>query len=152
MFFDALDLLEGMGWGDYQRTLDPQRAQKVLSRLEREVPGSVDKIMLDRCRRALSSLAEIQDGFFVRERIKDRQIDLVNDKGQTQPYGLGKAAASYLRLVRNSSHSFINDSKKPFHLSLLASHTGDIPSSVSDLPLLYFMELLMHPEEKLRSR
>lgn len=152
MFFDALDLLEGMGRGDYQKTLNPKKVGQLLNELETRVPESVAKIVLGRCRRGLEALLEVQAGFFVRERISDGKITLVNDKGQSQPYGLGTAAAQYLRLIRNSTHSFIENIQKPFGLSLLASHTGDMPSSLADLPLLYFVELLVDPDKWLRRR
>jgi hypothetical protein len=66
------------------------------------------------------------------------------DQSEFRP--LKRAAADYVRLVRNAGHALRKSLEAPENRSLLVSHTGDLPPELSDLAFLHFLRLLVEPD------
>jgi hypothetical protein len=146
LFFDALDLLEGLGLGDYRETVRLPRVEARLERLAETLPEAPAALFLPRCHKALDALREARDGFYLHERRSGDNIRMKMDSGHWQDVPVDTALADYLRVVRNAQHTFRTIARDARRVSLLAAHGGDLPLSLADLPLIHVLTLLVNPE------
>lgn len=72
--------------------------------------------------------------------------------GAWEEISLENAVADYLRVLRNSTHSFMGSTRDERDLSLLAAHTGQLPEGLPDLALLHVLDLLLDPGKLSRTR
>ena len=144
--FEALDLLEGLGQGDYDLTLRLSRLQALLDHLHGGMPDDVASVVMPRCERAVAALKALQDGFS-RHRTSDGGVASTGRDGQPETLSLEKATSLYLRMVRNAGHSLQREVTRPRSVSLLASHDGQIPPAVSDLAFLHLVALLVDTDQ-----
>jgi hypothetical protein len=146
LLFDCLDLLEGFHQGGYEQLCNPGTVREQLNELEAQLPPQVGELLLPRCRRAVRALEQLQDGFYVHERLGEAGLRIRSQSGQVQTVSLSVAVARYLRIVRNATHAFHQMARqRPDHISLLASHNGELPADLSDLAFLHFVCLLADP-------
>lgn len=143
LLFQTLDLLEGLRFGDFKTLLTRRRAREALSRVE-----SIDALgpAIPKCREAMQALEQVADGFYLHERRADDRLRVRRKQsGDWDEISLDEAVASYIRVLRNSTHSFMGATGDPRDLSLLAAHTGAIPRVLPDLALLHVLDLLADP-------
>ncbi len=61
---------------------------------------------------------------------------------------LEAAAASWLRVLRNAGHGFgSKPAKKARDVVVVTAQDGTVAAELPDLPYLYLLKLLAHPEE-----
>ncbi|MFD6054004.1 hypothetical protein [Agromyces sp. NPDC060279] len=143
--FEALESLVGLNrsWTT-ESLLSLSYARERLARLETALPGDVAKILLPRARAGVEALRQVQDGFFIRT-MRDGDALLLPDKnGVESPYRLERAAAMWLRLMRNAQHGFdreLNITER----TLLMAHDGEMPKDLPDLLWLYVLDVLTFP-------
>jgi len=142
LMFQALDLLHGMGFGDYVNLLNPEAARSVLGHLEQTLPYEVAKLALPKCRAAVEALGGVTEGFYLTERIADGKLRLARRDGGTEWVGLARATAEYLNLVRAGQHSFEEKVRNPRDVSLLASHSGELDARLSDIAFLHLLNAM----------
>jgi hypothetical protein len=158
LLFEALDLLEGFGVGSYDQFCNPAFVQTELDRLEEKLPVAISNLVLPRCRRATDALRRLGDGFYLAERRSGLNSIQVPDRNQQlKGKPIAAAVAQYLRVVRNAGHGFAEMAReRPYQISLLATHTGDLPPELSDLAFLHWLRVLVDPVRlvpgKLRQR
>jgi hypothetical protein len=61
--FEVLDLLEGLGYGDYERTASPERLGGMVEELGKTLPRHVARVALPTCLRAAQAIRDVADGF-----------------------------------------------------------------------------------------
>jgi hypothetical protein len=145
LMFDALDLLEGLGAGDYRATVRISRVDQKLERLRNELPGPVANLFLARCEAAADALRSAADGFFIEARRKNGLLRVKRDNGSWEDVPVETALADYLWVLRNSTHSFGQIARSARKASLLGAHTGELPAELSDIPILHVLGLLLDP-------
>lgn len=148
LMFDALDTLQGLAGTTFDTRCGLGHAQGVLDDLRAVLPENVAAVLLPRAERAVGALRDLQGGFFLPSRVSGGTILLPGRSGGDQPVPLEAAAASWLRVLRNAGHGF---GSKPANKArddvLLMAHDGSVPPDLPDLPYLYLLELLAHPEK-----
>jgi hypothetical protein len=92
-------------------------------------------------------LEEVRNGFITRSRhySTDGLIEMPGKGGQ-QNLSWDKAVQMYIRLDRNSAHSFGKIEEDPLDRSLLFAHEGVIPGDLCYLPFLHLMDMLANCE------
>jgi hypothetical protein len=146
LFFDVIDLLDGLSFGSWESLLTRPRVARDLASLEAGLPEGARDYLLTRCHPALEGLRELEDGFVLKERIEGDKIRLRQRDGiGWHDVSLSGAVPQYLRVARNSTHSFRKMARDPHEVSLLASHNGQIPDSISDIAFLHLLRLLSAP-------
>ena len=125
-FFDAQDIADGLiGWTPSQQSAE-KWTQKQYEIIETHVPPKTRKVLLGLAKTGLMALEEVPNGFY------------------RSPIGSSKSDASeYIRLIRNSHHSFNLEGRA---MQLLASHDGHLPADLPNLALLYNLAILARPE------
>jgi hypothetical protein len=150
LLFDCLDLLEGFQRGTYEQLCNPRTVREQLDQLTTLVPAEVGQLLLPRCHDAVEALEQLQDGFYVHERLGPVGLQIRNKGGQLQTIPLPVAVARYLRVVRDATHAFHEMAqRRPDRISLLAAHDGELPPALSDLAFLHFVRLLADPAKLL---
>lgn len=144
MFFDILDILDGIRFADTKTLLTLSRAKAALER----VKGAADQSIapaIPKCEAAVVALDHVRQGFFLHERTSDQGLRVRDKHGNDVELSWENAVSSYLRVLRNSRHSFRDRITDPRARSLLAAHTGAIPAALPDLALLHVMDMMLHP-------
>ena len=146
MFFDVIDILDGLSFGSWESLLTRTRVERDLERLRPTLPDGARDYLLTRCVPALEALRSMEDGFALRERIQDGKLRVRERDGTSwRNLSLVAAVPQYLRIARNSSHSFRKMAKDPREVSLMAAHDGDIPDAISDLAFLHLLRFMSRP-------
>lgn len=146
LFFDVMDLFDGLSFGSWKSLLTRPRVERDLQELEQSLPDEARDYLLTRCRPALVGLRDLEDGFVLKERIVGGQLRMRQKDGTGwQDVPLSSAVPQYLRVARNSTHSFRLMAQDPREVSLLASHDGEIPDALSDLAFLHLLRFLAVP-------
>jgi hypothetical protein len=139
LFFEALDLLEGFGFGAYDTTLELPRLRTQLDSL-RSVPAL--RPVLPRCERAVDALSDVGEGFFEARRTPDHGLLIRNSDGTESRIVGHRAISQLLTVVRNAGHGFGGILNQDRDLSILAAHDGDLSGDISDVALLHLLTLL----------
>jgi hypothetical protein len=145
MLFQALDILEGFRQGTYATLLDRDVLASHIEKLRARIPKSLQPFLLPRCERALEALKAVDRGW-LKERVGPQGLAVMTRVDQSEFRPLKRAAADYVRLVRNAGHALRKSLEAPENRSLLVSHTGDLPPELSDLAFLHFLRLLVEPD------
>jgi hypothetical protein len=145
--FQALDLLSGMGLGNYQRLVSPKRVREDVEDLKKSLPAEVATVVMPRCERAARGLEKLRDdGFYLTERITQSGLRVRNKNGRWNTRPLDAAAADYINLVRDAGHSLGKKMRDPGELSLFVAHNGMIPPEMADVPYIHLIRLLNDPD------
>lgn len=145
--FQALDLLSGIGLGNYRRLVSPKRVREDVDDLKKALPAEVATIVIPRCEGAASALEKLRDdGFYLTERITDTGLKLRNKDGRWDTTPLDMAVADYINLVRDAGHSLGKKMRDPRELSLFVAHDGMIPPETADVPYMHLIRLLNDPD------
>lgn len=143
--FEALDVLEGFGVGNYDTTLNPRKLRQHLDSLKESIPDEAKPILLPRCEAAVTGLGRLGDGFHS-ARVHDGMVDTPTEDEPALTMSIDRAIPRYLRHIRNAGHSMGEELTKPRALALLASHDGVIPAEISDVAYLHLIRVLADPE------
>ncbi|QCX26948.1 hypothetical protein [Nocardioides jishulii] len=144
LLFTVLDTIEALTGRPVEKNCDASFAAKTLARLRDQIPDQAGQVLLPRAERGVDSLAEVGDGFFLREDCGG--VMLRPSTQQVVP--LERGTAEYLKLLRNATHGHGANKKNQVEAteSLLARHDGRIPHEVALLGWLYLLDLLSHPD------
>jgi hypothetical protein len=106
---------------------------------------------MPKCEKAVDALGKVADGFYIKERRVDGRLRVKRKTGdEWEEISMENAVAAYLRVLRNSTHSFLGATKDQRELSLLAAHTGQLPEALPDLALVHVLDMLLAPERLIR--
>lgn len=144
--FHVLDSMEGL---NPKLTRDAAtnltKASAVLASLRASMPPSIQPVLLPRAESAVEALRQVQDGFFVKSRLRDGEILMPDSHGVETWTPLATAARGWLKVLRNSQHGFergLTDQER----ALLALHNGHEPAHLPNLAWLALLNVLTHPE------
>lgn len=126
-FFSLLDQLEGVRHQDFTQLVRLPKVERELERLKQTMPEDAARVVMTQCERAVEAVNDISGGFHVDERRGEDSIRVMNHAGQWVVQPLPTAAAQYLRVLRNSTHSFGDIARSPREISLLAAHAENCP-------------------------
>jgi hypothetical protein len=115
-----------------------------LETLRRELPLDAQAVLLPRCEAAVVALREVVEGF-AENATPDGKIRLPTKGGGDELLAVDRAAAQFLRLTRNASHSYRERIRDPRDVALLAAHRTEIPETLADLAWLHVLRLMAHP-------
>jgi hypothetical protein len=146
LLFDTLDTLEGLRSPDFARMCELSYAQRALDEVTSLLGPEAGRVLLPRATLAVAALKQLQDGFFVPSRLQDSGLQVPDRRGVERVISLEKAAAAYLRVLRNGGHAF-GGRPTPTDGVLLLAHNGDIPVDLPDLAYLYLLHLLTRPQD-----
>lgn len=144
-FFSLLDQLEGLRHQGFAELVKLPKVERELEGLKKAMPEDATPVVMTQCQRAVDGLRELGDGFHVAERRGDDGIRVKSDEGNWERQPVATAAAAYLRVLRNSTHSFGDIARSPREVSLLAAHDGKVRPAVPDLGLLHMLRFLSAP-------
>ena len=113
-------------------------AQRALDEVTSLLSPEAGRVLLPRATLAVDALKKLQDGFFVPSRLQDSGLQVPDKRGVERVISLEKAAAAYLRVLRNGGHAF-GGRPSPADAVLLLAHNGDIPVDLPDLAYLYLL-------------
>ena len=146
LLFDTLDTLEGLRRPDFARMCELSYAQWALDEVTSLLSPEAGRVLLPRAALAVDALKQLQDGFFVPSRLQHGGLQVPDKHGVDRVISLEKAAAAYLRVLRNGGHAF-GGRPAPADAVLLLAHNGDIPVDLPDLAYLYLLHLLVRPHD-----
>lgn len=147
LLFDTLDTLGGIRAPDFDRMCELTCARQALDDVTAALDSRAGRVLLPRARAAVRALEELQQGFFLRSRLTAGGLRVPDKRGNENVMSLEKAAAAYLRILRNAGHAFGGrPGQQARDEILLMSHTGAIPLDLPDLAYLYVLQLLAQPE------
>jgi len=150
---DTLDTLEGMRLLNFDQMCQLKVAERTLDELRSDLPEGVGNVLLPRGARAVEALRNLQSGFFLDTRLEADGLRVPDKHTGSRVMPLDKAAAAWLRILRNAGHAFggKNDDGRARAETLLLAHDGEVPEALADLAYLYLLRMVAHPET-LRTR
>lgn len=143
-FFTVLDQLEGMRHRNFKELTRLPKVRQDLAAIEAESSSAVQAVLLPKLRRAVSALEDVGKGFHLEDRRTGETIKVKGDRGWAE-HPVDTAAAHFLRLLRNSTHSFASMALDPGEISLLAAHDGTLSPWLPDLALLHLVRFVISP-------
>jgi len=128
-------------------------ATKTLARLRSEMSPEVAQVLLPAAERAVSALAEVEEGFFLRRQMATQDVELIYSDGRTVHMAPAEAATAYIKVLRNATHGHGSNqpAQKELTNALLAHHSGNLPPDLAQLGYLYLLDLLSNPEQMRRN-
>ncbi|HXL88587.1 MAG TPA: hypothetical protein VN969_06305 [Streptosporangiaceae bacterium] len=153
LFFTALDTLDRLTAHNIETLCDLEHAKSVFSKLKSIIPVEAAEILLPGAERGVSALERLQDGFFIGRRTGTGKVEWSDPELGPQSLDPGKAAAHYIRLLRDATHGHGTKFAKRQQRTdaLLTNHNGKIPHDLGWLSYLYLLDLLARPDD-LRQR
>ena len=145
--YDALDCIDGMRAGSFADMTTPSNARKALDQLRSILPAAVATVVLPRCEAAVVALEQVREGFFGGMVSEHGLLGVPGITGN-QVLGWDKATPQYLRIDRNSAHSFLKELEpdgKPHKFAVFAAHDAQLSPLLADLALLWVLRLLTEP-------
>ncbi|MEU8136525.1 hypothetical protein [Streptodolium elevatio] len=142
--YDALDTLEGLQWPKFRDFTTPSQARKYLDEIAAKLPADVAAVLVPACRVGVDALDQVKDGFYDTGPLwTPAGLDGVPEARQpTQPWDV--VVPNYLRIDRNSAHSFSDLAKD--ERAIFLAHRGELPTGLASLALLGLTHFLAHPE------
>lgn len=144
--YDALDCLDGMRLGSFADFTNPSKVQKALHQLKTGLPADVAAVALPPCEDAANALSNVSDEFYPSPNRVASGLTGIPGRAQTVPWD--RVIPDYLRIDRNSGHSFLKEvdpDQEPDKLAIFLSHTGMMPSKVSSLAFLWLLAHVADP-------
>lgn len=145
--YAALDCLDGMRLGSFADFTSPVKVARALERLKTSLPADVAAVALPVCQDAADALNEVRNGFYPSPHRGTE--GLTGLPGRTDILKWNKAIPEYLRIDRNSAHSFLSEldpDREPDKLAIFLSHTGEIPIKLANLAFLWLLVHLANPD------
>jgi hypothetical protein len=151
LMFDLIDSIGGIRRPDFDQMCELSTADTALEQVNAALGSNAARAILPRAQAGRDALERVQDGFFLPSRVSDAGVRMPNRDGTERDVTRASAAAMYLRVLRNSGHSFGSSGARQSGLArdraLLISHDGRLPVDLPDLAYLYFLRLLARPED-----
>jgi hypothetical protein len=132
LFFEAIDLLEGLGGkiGSWHDLTSPSFAERQLKKLKSELVRhpEVERVVLERCQRGVDALISLRNGFR-------------DDVRRTRVVDVDNGVFDVLRAIRNAGHGLrgAGDDRSNVALKRMMGHLSRVPA---DLPELVWFHLL----------
>lgn len=148
LLFTVLDTLERLTDRTLVELCTYQFAASTLERVRRDMNADMQQVLLPAAVRAVHALALVQEGFYVRRQTGAATIDFNLSDGTSQSYTPERAAAEYIRVLRNATHGHGSNRADavPRTDALLAHHDGAIHHDLPLLGYLYLLELMTKPD------
>jgi hypothetical protein len=143
--YDTLDCLDGMRLGSFADFTTPSKVEKSLDRLKTILPPDVAAVALPACQDAADALNQVRDQFYPGPH--RTASGLIGLAGRAQSVSWDRVIPDYLRIDRNSAHSFLREvdpDQEPDKLMIFLSHSGEMPIKLASLA---FFWLLVHAAE-----
>ncbi|MBI3429049.1 MAG: hypothetical protein HY050_03120, partial [Actinobacteria bacterium] len=149
LLFDFLDLLQGLGMGNYERNLSHTTQHELWVLLKQTLPENVSRTFSPIIDGAFDALLQLDSGFWsAASRTPNNELLIRRKTGIGQdPISLDRARAQYVRVLRNSTHGFSDLANNPRNLSYLANHTAELDNKLPDLVWWYLIRILSNPME-----
>lgn len=144
-FFSLLDQLDGLRHQDFVSLVRLPKVERELERLKADMPDDAARVVMTQCERAVAAVRDVGSGFHIEERRGDDGIRVKSDKGYWEVQPVATAAAHYLKVLRNSTHSFGDIARSPREVSLMAAHEGKLPPALPEVGLLHMLRFLSDP-------
>ncbi len=144
--FDTMDTLAGIRAPDFDRMCELACARQALAEVEDALDPAAGRVLLPRACASIIALEQLQQGFFLPSRLTTGGLRVPDRRGNENVMSLEKAAAAYLRVLRNAGHAFGGrPGQQARDEVLLMSHNGDLPVDLPGLAYLYLLRLLARP-------
>ncbi len=151
LMFDLIDSIAGIRSPDFDQMCELSTADTALEQVNATLDSNAARVIFPRAQAGRDALERVQDGFFLPSRVSDAGVRIPNRDGTERDVTRASAAAMYLRVLRNSGHSFGSSGGRQLRSehdrALLISHDGKLPVDLPDLAYLYFLRLLARPED-----
>jgi hypothetical protein len=147
LLFTVFDTLERLTGRKITDLASARYAHHTLDALSAEIPAEAATILLPAAQRAVAALDEVQRGFFLTRQLGKDNVD-VPSKGGVRSLDLDRAAAEYLKVLRDATHGHGSNKGERVGITnaLLAQHDGRIPHDLALLGYLYLLDLLQSTE------
>lgn len=148
LLFTVLDTLERLTNRKLVELCTHSVAAKTLERLRKDMSPGAQEVLLPAAERAVEALERLQDGFYLRRQTGAATIDFTLTDGTPASYAPEKAAAEYIRVLRNATHGHGSNREEavPRTDTLLVHHDGTIHHDLALLGYLYLLEMLTRPD------
>ncbi|GLY71587.1 hypothetical protein [Amycolatopsis taiwanensis] len=148
LFFSSLDMLERLVGRDIESYCTLRVAEATLQHLRTEIPSAAAQLLLPPAERAVTALRELQDGFYLARQLGKSEIEVLDHGTVVAQMSLDKAAAAYVKMLRNATHGFgtRKAGQVAYANSLLAHHNGVLPHDLVLLAYLYLLDVLTKPD------
>lgn len=143
----VLDTLERHTGRPITKLCSARFARRRLEGLTAAIPSDAPEVLLPSAERAATALEELQDGFFLARQLGRNTVDVPDANGGTREVEFDRAAADYLKILRDATHGHGGQRDRVgLTNALLAQHYGKIPHDLGLLGYLYLQDLLLHPD------
>ena len=115
---------------------NPSKARPARMELGALLPPEVAAVVVPRCEAAVAALEHVRDGFFVPAMITEHGLLGVRATGEGGALGWDEATARYVRINRNSTHAFVNQSEPDGQsetFALFAAHDAQFSPLLAEL-------------------
>lgn len=147
LLFTVLDTLQRLTGRPITDLGSARFARRRLDELTAALPTDAAEVLLPGAERAVTALEELQAGFFLAHQLGRRTVDVPDPNGGTREVEFDRAAADYLKILRDATHGHGGQRDRVgLTNALLAQHDGRIPHDLGLLGYLYLLDLLLHPE------
>ncbi|SDU10610.1 hypothetical protein SAMN04489733_1180 [Amycolatopsis keratiniphila] len=148
LLYSALDTLERLSGQSIESYGSLRVAEATLLHLRQEIPAGAGKILLPPAERAVKALRELQHGFYLARQLGKTEIDIRESGTIVEQMSMEKAAAAYIKMLRNATHGFGTKkaSRAALTNALLANHNGDLPHDLVLLAYLYLLDIMTRPD------
>jgi hypothetical protein len=149
LLFTVLDTLERLQGRPIEDLCSLVFVEKTLGRLEAAIPKDAAEILLPAARRAVGALKGVQDGFFISRQANSDRVNLQYPDGRVESLSLDRAAALYVKLLRNATHGHGGNRRGVATRSnaLLAHHNGYLPHDLALLGYVYLLDILVRLDD-----
>lgn len=149
LMFTVLDTLERLTNRNLDAHSSLSTAIKTLEVVRETIPVSAAEVLLPAAERAVASLRDLQDGFFLPRR--PGAPDTIDLRLESQPdisISVERATGWYIKALRDATHGHGSNKVKVAERTnaLLAQHNGAVPHDLGLLGYLYLLDLLCNPE------
>lgn len=148
LLFTVLDTLERLTDRKLVDLCSHSFAARTLLRVRNDMSAEAQGILLPAAERAVAALESVQDGFYLRRQTAAASIEFTLTDGTTESYAPERAAAEYIRVLRNATHGHGSNREDavPRTDALLIHHDGKLHHDLPLLAYLYLLELLTRPD------
>jgi len=148
LLFTVLDTLERLTDRRLVDLCTHSFATQTLKRVRKAMNAEAQEVLLPAAERAVRALELVQDGFYLRRQTGATSIEFTLADGTTESYTPERAAAEYIRVLRNATHGHGSNREDavPRTDALLTHHDGNIHHDLPLLGYLYLLELLTRPD------
>ncbi|MBN9795640.1 hypothetical protein DMP17_44805 [Pseudonocardia sp. TMWB2A] len=149
LLFTVLDTLERLTGKNITELGSAEYARERLGEMTAAIPAEAAEVLLPGAERAVEALEELPLGFFRARQLGETTVDVPDKHGGTRSVELDRAAAEYLKVLRNATHGHGGKTEADIRLTaaLLAQHDGRIPHDLGLLGYLYLLDLLARTDE-----